>query len=211
MPPTDVPAPEDKILIFGRAFSPNALVSIPPDAFAASSDPGTQYIFGNWTFNADDLTSDAVSVTVDGEEAMVYILLEGYCTRTGIGFDAPAVIGYCHFTYTIQDAATGMSLGTISAEGVLPRAPTPGVLTVTGGTAYFIGATGFVDIQGAALDFTFDPPLVGSAAPGTDILEFVDGYVHSLDFTACEYFFDLFSEPPMEEEDMPTYDDTPAY
>jgi hypothetical protein len=160
-------------------------VAVPVDPITNSTaDVGTVFLYGNWTSNVQDITMWEIPATVDGEVVVVWVTLDGYCTRTGDG--SQSLEGYCHFTYSVFDPVDNLLIGKFVAEGGLAAPPGVGVLTVVGGTGLFIGTTGLVMVSGAVFD---DIGMLESAPAGLDIFDGVDGFLHSLEIAADQFFF----------------------
>jgi hypothetical protein len=156
-------------------------------------DLGTVYLYSNWTNVVSDVTQSEIPVFVDGEEALLWIALDGYCTRIAVPDtttetdDTPQA--YCHFTYTVYDPETLLVAGGFVAQGFLIDATFPGQFIATGGFGLLTGVTGLVEVSPATLDTSMAPPLVASAAPGSDIFDQVDGYLHNFLLDADIFFF----------------------
>lgn len=166
-----------------------------PDPFAL----GTVYPFSNWTVSSEDIESDLIEVTLgegsDASQALLWVRLDGYCTRTGSSTNT--IEGYCHFTYTVYDPTAGESLGSFVAEGPVTNPNmsfvTCSSLAVTGGTSLFQATTGLVMFCPAVLDTDLSPPLVESLPEGSDLFEDVDGYLHMIELSLDEEFVVLAS------------------
>lgn len=128
-----------------------------------------------------------IPVYVDGEEVIIWISLDGYCTRFGTPDNS--VQGYCHFTYTAYDPESLLISGSFAAEGFLVDETQPGEFTILGGTGILTGASGIVEISPAALDSAMNPPLVVSPPAGSDVFNGVAGYVHYFEVQADLFFF----------------------
>jgi hypothetical protein len=149
---------------------------------------GAVYVFSNRTRNIENINMFTFPAFANGEEAQVLGMVDGYCTRTGEELNS--IIAYCHFTYSLFDSEDDMELlGTVVAQGALPPSPTAAVLSVTGGTGFFVGATGLVEVVGCLLDESVDPPMLVSSNSTTDVLYDVDAYVHYIEFEVDEFFF----------------------
>lgn len=186
--------PRPTLSLSGEAFSPPAAVVVFPD-FAApnSGDLGTVYTFASGTFDPQNVNSDVLTFTLEGESITATADLDGYCTRTG--FPSNSVQGYCHFTYTV--AADEVVLGSFAAEGPLLNPDTGASdasinpcssLLVTGGTGLFVAVQGAVAFCPVVLDTTFDPPLVESLPLTLDLFDDVDGYLHNIELSLDEEF-----------------------
>jgi hypothetical protein len=178
--------PSPTVSITALAFSTPPVAVVPVDPITNSTtDVGTVYIYGNWTTSVEDISIWEIPASIDGELAFVWVILDGYCTRTGDGFQS--LEGYCHFTYSIFDPiGDNLMLGKFVAEGGLPAPPGVGALTVVGGTGLFIGTTGLVMISGAIFD---NIGMIESAPAGLDIFDDVDGFLHSIEIEADQFFF----------------------
>ena len=155
------------VLVTTETASPNANAFIGPTG--VGMDPlalGAVFTFSNRTRNVQNIEDFVFPAFANGEEAAVLGMVDGYCTRTGD--TSNSIVTYCHFTYSLYDAADMELLGTVVAQGAIPPSPTAGVLTVTGGTGYFVGATGLVEIVGCLL--VGDPPMLVSSNSTTDVL-----------------------------------------
>jgi hypothetical protein len=154
-------------------------------------NPGTVYLFGNYTRNADDVELFEFPIEVsaiDSDQKIAYIWadIDGYCTRTvspDLG-DGTSSNGYCHFTYTIYDAENGgFEIGAFVAEGAIRSR-----LLIKGGTMELMGVTGLVDIMPAQLDMDFTPPLLENNLG--DVFDSADGYLHSIDLRLSPSVFE---------------------
>lgn len=182
-------SPRPVATIWGEAFSPQT--SIPPvypnPLVPSSSDVGTVYLYTNWTTNVQDIDMFEIPVYVDGEEVIIWISLDGYCTRFGTPENSAQ--GYCHFTYTVYDPESLLISGSFAAEGFLVDASRPGEFTIVGGTGILTGASGIVEVSPASLDSVMTPPLVVSPPAGADIFDGLAGYVHYFEVQADLFFF----------------------
>jgi hypothetical protein len=179
------------VSITALAFSEPHNVAVPVDPSANStSDVGTVYLYDGWATNVEDITVYEIPISVDGELVVVWVILDGYCTRTGDG--SQSLVGYCHFTYTVYDPTNEALIGKFVAGGGLPAPPGVGVLTVVGGTGLFIGTTGLVLVSGAVFD---NIGMLESAPAGLDIFDGVDGLLHSIEIEADQFFFSGEPEP----------------
>ena len=181
--------PRPVATIWGEAYSAQTTIApVYPDPLVPDSkDLGTVYLYTNWTTNVQDIDMFEIPVYVDGEEVIIWISLDGYCTRFGTAENSAQ--GYCHFTYTAYDPETLLISGSFAAEGFLIDAATPGEFTVLGGTGILTGASGIVEVSPAVLDATMTPPLVVSPPETADIFDDVTGYVHYFEIEADLFFF----------------------
>lgn len=166
-----------------------------PDVLVPDTrDLGTVFLYNNWTMSVKDTSVWEIEVLVDGERIIVWISLDGYCTR--IGTPDNSVQGYCHYTYTVYDPDTMLASGGFAAQGFLVDSTTPGALTITGGFGLLTGGSGVVEISPAVLDSAMDPPLVAPPPADADLFDSVDGYVHYFEVKADQFFFqpDLYSD-----------------
>lgn len=152
-----------------------------------TADLGTTYLFTNWTTNVQDIDMYEIPVFVDGEEVIIWISLDGYCTRFGTTENSAQ--GYCHFTYTIYDPESLLISGSFAAEGFLVDATRPGEFTIVGGTGILTGAKGIIEISPAILDSAMSPPLVVSPPEGADVFDGLAGYMHYFEIEADLFFF----------------------
>jgi hypothetical protein len=146
---------------------------------------GSIYPFKSTAYNASDANDKTVLVNLsginvnnttvlgalDGEDTEVVIYHEGYCTRVGDNVTT-AVVGYCHWQYTIED------VGTFVATGPLGDPSAESTLAIEGGTGILMGATGYVSVYGVTIGSSGFP---NNAASGTDPLSGVDGYWHGIE------------------------------
>lgn len=185
--------PRPTILLEGRVASPPALLSAPVGGNTDPTSIGTIYPFGNVTFNADAYGDIMIPLYIEQQELVVNIRLDGYCTRTG---NPPTTVeGYCHFTYTITDPSSFITIGLLTAEGPLANPnmmennPCSG-LQVTGGTGAMTAASGMVQFCPSALNYVFSPPLLVSLPLGDDLFEDAEAYEHILSiFLDQEFVF----------------------
>eukprot|EP00934_Nitzschia_sp_Nitz4_P005251 Nitzschia sp. Nitz4//scaffold71_size96697//67313//68287//NITZ4_004702-RA/size96697-augustus-gene-0.146-mRNA-1//1//CDS//3329557268//5241//frame0 len=188
------------IALSGNFFSPAAVATVVP----VPSDPdptsiGTAYTFYNWTSHPDDIDNNIIEMTVgsgdDISTVELWVLLDGYCTRTGTPQNT--IEAYCHFSYSVYDPTAGESLGIFVAQGPVVNTDLAfvpcGSLAVTGGTSLFQAATGVVSFCPAILDESLDPPLVESLSIGLDLFEDAQGYLHQAEFSLDEEFVTLSS------------------
>jgi hypothetical protein len=175
--------------IWGEAFSPQTSIPpVPPDPLVPdSADLGTVYLYTNWTTNVQDIGIFEIPVFVDGEEVIIWITLDGYCTRFGTQDNSAQ--GYCHFTYTVYDPESLLISGSFVSEGFLVNATKPGKFTIIGGTGILTGASGIVEVSPAILDDAMNPPLAVSPPEGADTFDGLDGYVHYFEVEADLFFF----------------------
>lgn len=175
--------PRPTLLLEGRAASPPALLAVPVAGGTDTKAVGTVYPFGNQTYNADSWGDIMVPVFVEKERLMVKIRLDGYCTRTGTPENT--VEGYCHFTYTVANPDSDITLGQMTVEGPLANPnvaennPCSG-LQVTGGAGFLTAVSGMVQFCPSVLNDVFTPPVVSSLPSGSDLFDDVDGYEHIL-------------------------------
>jgi hypothetical protein len=181
--------PRPVATIWGEAFSPQTTIPpVTPDPLVPdSADLGTVYLYTNWTTNVQDISLFEIPVFVDGEEVIVWISLDGYCTRNGTPENSAQ--GYCHFNYTLYDPQTLLTSGTFVAEGFLVNATRPGEFTIVGGTGILTGASGIIEISPAILDDAMNPPLVVSPPEGADIFDGLAGFLHYFEVEADLFFF----------------------
>jgi hypothetical protein len=181
--------PRPVATIWGEAFSPQtAIPPVTPDPLVPdTADLGTTYLFTNWTTNVQDIDMYEIPVFVDGEEVIIWISLDGYCTRFGTTENSAQ--GYCHFTYTIYDPESLLISGSFAAEGFLVDATRPGEFTILGGTGILTGAKGIIEISPAILDSAMSPPLVVSPPEGADVFDGLAGYMHYFEIEADLFFF----------------------
>jgi hypothetical protein len=151
------------------------------------------YLYSNWTNDVSDVSQSEIPVFADGEEVLLWIALDGYCTRIAVVDPAEArddtPQAYCHFTYTIYDPETLVVAGGFVAQGFLVDATFPGQFLATGGFGLLAGVTGLVEITPASLDTNMTPPLVVSATPGSDVFDQAEGYLHNFLLQADVFFF----------------------
>ena len=153
---------------------------VPVDVFSIDTlQAGTVYTFDDYARNSYDIGIFEVDLFIQDFVLVVWVTLDGFCTRTRDALFGETSGGYCHFTYSLYDPTFDTLIGTFAAEGTFLDASSVAVLTVTGGTEALIGITGSVAIQPSLLDYSFSPPLLLSAFGG-DVFDSVDGYVHEL-------------------------------
>lgn len=158
------------------------LYSISLDAFSParlggrSEGIGEIYPFGGRATSAADTTDTTIHVNVDGTGYALYVVHEGYCTRTST---TGSVRGFCHWQYTVE------GVGTFVASGGLGDPSKPSTLAIEGGTGILIGATGSVTIYGATVN---DASFPNVAATIVDPFAGVDGYLHAVKIYADDAF-----------------------
>ena len=177
------------IQIVGSTFSYSASAVAPVDLNGDTTQAGTVYTFDNYTHSDFDTSQFEIDLIVDGMPILVWITIDGYCTRTGSTDFGDSTNGYCHFTYTMYDPTDESLIGAIAAEGGILGASDISVLTVKGGTEAMIGTTGTILIQPSVLvnsGFPGDPPTVSEATG--DVFDSVDGYLHVMELYADSSF-----------------------
>lgn len=183
--------PRPTVTLSGSLFSVNPQTIIPPVVPDGSGDTttlGTQYLFNEIMSNAQDIGSQISPISVDSEQVLFVVALDGYCDRTGPA-DQNSVQGYCFFTYTFIDPATSLTAGSFAAQGIIVNAQVPGQLTVTGGTGVMTGAAGLVEILPAAVDQNVNPPELIQPAAGLDPFNQIAGWAHFFEFDVDVLFF----------------------
>lgn len=183
--------PRPTVTLGGSLFSVNPQTTVPPVVPDGSGDTltiGTEYLFNEITFNAQNIDSRITPIDVDSEQVSFVVALDGYCDRIGPA-DQNSVQGYCFFTYTFIDPFTSLTAGSFTAQGIIVNSQVPGQLTVTGGTGILTGATGLVEVLPAAVDNDVDPPELVQPAAGLDPFNGVAGWAHFFEFDVDVLFF----------------------
>jgi hypothetical protein len=189
--------PRPTVAIWGEAFSFQTTIPpvYPTPLVPDNRDLGTMFLYTNWTTNVQNVNQYEIKVFVDGEEVILWISIDGYCTRTGL--PTATAQAYCHFTYTVYDPVTLLISGSFTSQGFFQDAVFPGEFTITGGSGLLTGASGIVEVAPAVLDTAMNPPLVVSPPADADIFDGVNGYAHYFEIDADLFFFmpDMYYTP----------------
>lgn len=183
--------PRPTVTVAGSIFSfnpQNVLAPVIPGDGIDSLTLGTEYLFNDLTFDAQNIISQYIPLQVDSTLVEFSVALDGTCTRIGPA-DANSVQGYCFFTYTFLDPMSQLVAGAFTAQGIIVNSSVPGQLTVSGGTGIMTGATGVVEILPAAIDSSVNPPMLVQPAEDADPFNEVAGWAHFFEFDVDVLFF----------------------
>jgi len=183
--------PRPTVTVAGSIFSQNSqviLAPIVPDGTGNSQSLGTEYLFNDLTFDAQNINSQFIPLQIDGTLVEFSVALDGICNRIGPS-DQNSVQGYCFLTYTFLDPMTQLVAGAFTAQGIIVNTSVPGQLTIVGGTGAMTGATGVVEILPAAVDITINPPMLVQPDETEDPFNGVAGWAHFFEFDVDVLFF----------------------